>query len=156
MFHREIHAAALFLNEEYNPVLSIENEELDYRLSNIKHTAKANYNLYKDDLVKNHKYGFDRGREPVFITKEEREEFNKISNKNKDFIVAKLFSMLQLMPDQIVVSELNKSLGTAPHCSRKDVLIEMYNEIADSLELQNSLVTVCEEFEFVDTGYHDL
>ena len=137
MIRRELRAAHLF-DEETDLVLSIEHTELDWELSDIKHTASTQYANYKHDYQKNRKFGFDReDRQLLFITPEERESFNDIKNKSKDIILKQIYSMLAKITDSAVTESFQMLLGKVPMRLKKAVLLEIYTEIVAHLDLKD-------------------
>ena len=69
--------------ESHNSLRSIDGKMLDYDLcDDIKHIAQENYATFKADLVSTGRYQMKCSR-PIFITPEDREEYDKIENKKR-------------------------------------------------------------------------
>lgn len=82
-------------------LMTIEGEKLDSELCDFKHKAVSNYNLFKESFKE---FGEFIGvkLEPVFITPEDRVEFNKIENKTKAEIGSKIEFICNSMPDKVI------------------------------------------------------
>ena len=67
-------------------------------LVDLKYTAEENYKLFKENFFETGKYNAKISN-PVFVTKTEREEFQKTENKTKFYITQEITKILDEMPD---------------------------------------------------------
>ena len=91
---------------ESENLVSIEGMPLDLSLCDFKHTAKENYDYYKDHFRKTGNYGGIK-LTPLFLTSEERDVFFSIESKTKAEIATEIENILSKMPDKIKSSELS-------------------------------------------------
>ena len=108
-------------------------------MGNIKETASRNYAEYKEDFQLNKKYGFKReNHESVFITEEDREKFNDIANKTKNYIWKEIQAMLASVIDRDVAATMLNALGKAPARRKKDELLEVYYDVALQISVEDA------------------
>ena len=68
-----------------------------YSPLNLKYVARENYENYKENYAKTNMFGCKK-LNPVFVTKYEREESQKIENKTKKEIINEIKSLLAEIP----------------------------------------------------------
>ena len=83
----------------YGDMRSIDGNELDEDLVDLKYTAEENYKLFQENFFETGKCNVKISK-PVFVTKTEREEFQKIENKTKFYIKQEITKILHEMPDK--------------------------------------------------------
>ena len=89
----------------YSPLTSISNQILDNQLANLKYAARENYENYKEHYTKTKMFGC-KILNPVFITKYELEESQRIENKTKKEIINEINLLLAEMPIKETAMEM--------------------------------------------------
>ena len=94
---------------------SIDGNKLDEDLVDIKYPAEENYKRFKENFSKTGKCNAKTPK-PVFITKTEREEFQKIENKTKFHITQEISKILDEISDKEAADNWKKDMhGNVKH-----------------------------------------
>ena len=96
---------------------------LDLELCDIKQKAVENYTKYKEKFAETGKYRNGVKLIPVFVTKEQREEYCKIENKTKAEILKLVLTLCNTMPDKTVGDRIAAEIGKK---SKQDDKAEPY------------------------------
>ena len=99
----------------YGEMRSIDGNELDKDLVDLKYTAEENYKCFEETFFKTGKYNAKIFK-PVFVTKTELEEFQKIENKTKFYIMEEIRKILDEMPDKEAAANWKRDMkGNVKH-----------------------------------------
>ena len=93
----------------YGEMRYIDGNELDEDLTDLKYTAEENYKRFKENFFKTGKYNAKIFK-PVFVTKTEHEEFQKIENETKFYIMQEISKILDEMPDKEAAAKWKKDM----------------------------------------------
>ena len=93
----------------YRPLSSLNGNLLDAQLTDIKYIAEKNYKNYKQSYIASEQFGC-KIRKPIFITKNELEESQKIEAKSKDEITNEINILLGELPDRTAATEIYEKL----------------------------------------------
>ena len=93
----------------YRPLSSLNGNLLDTQLTDIKYIAEENYKNYKQSYIASEQFGH-KIRKPIFITKNELEESQKIEAKSKDEITNEINILLGELPDRTAATEMYEKL----------------------------------------------
>ena len=108
---------------------SVDGNELDEDLVDLKYTTKENYKCFKENFFETGKYGAKIVK-PVFVTKTEHEEFQKIENTTK--FTQELSKVLGEMPEKEAAANSKKDMkGNVKHHELLSMFYNMksiYNE----------------------------
>ena len=88
---------------------STDRNELDEDLIDLKYIAKENYKWFKENFFETGKYNAKISK-PVFVTKTEHEESQKIENKMKFYIMQEIGKILDEMPDKEAAANWKKDI----------------------------------------------
>ena len=113
--------------EDESYMESIEGKELDSHLCDFLHVAKSNYGLYKSNYAAKGEFS-PVNFEPVFVTDDERTEYNSIESKIKAEIEVIILGIINNFVDEALITEHKKKLKTK---KTKIQLISFYYECTD-------------------------
>ena len=115
----------------YGEMRSIDGNELDEDLVDLKYTAEENYKLFKENFFETEKYNAKISKQ-VFVTKTEPEDFQKIENKTKFYITQEITKILDEMPDKEAAANWKRDMkGNVKHhelVSMFYIVKSIYNE----------------------------
>ena len=83
----------------YREMRSIDGNELEEDLIDLKYRAEEDYKHFKENFFETGKCNTKISK-PVFVTETEREEFQKIENKAKFYIMQEISKIFDEMPDK--------------------------------------------------------
>ena len=137
MLRREIRKN-LFTNDltESRPLISLSDTTLDQELVNIKYNSQENYENYKSSFFTTGQYG-TKILKPVFVTADDRVEYDKIESKTKAEIMSQINDMLDIMPDRELAAAKFKEIKKLEKKAKKIALIGQFYEIKSLLAEQN-------------------
>ena len=84
---------------ESRPPISLSGTPLDQKLVNIKYNSQENSENYKFSFLTTCQYG-TKILKPVFVTADDRVEYNKIESRTRAEIMSQINDMLDIMPDR--------------------------------------------------------
>lgn len=122
--------------EEEERMTTISGEVLDIALCDFSYLAKENYKLYKEGLVKTGDY-CNTKLIPVFVTSEQRIEFDKIENKTIAEIKSKIEHLCSLMKEKDTALILTQKLKRKTNL-KKHEYISMYYEAKKQVDFQDA------------------
>ena len=115
-------------------LVSLSKEPLDHSLCDFNFIAKENYASYKHKLRVYGTFGTQKLK-PVFITNEDRVNFNKIETKTIDEIKTKILELAHAMPDKDVsLPHLHATSRTNKQKHESEKLLKL--QIAASLDVE--------------------
>ena len=143
MIRRELRQAKLLETptESKDLMTSITGDLLDHDLANMAQMMKSSYKEYKEELVKNGKFGGGKLTQTLYITPEERARGESMESKTKQVIkqeIQKLISEYGLT--DFSVDQLKQS-------SKKDDYLKLYYEVQEAIEEEECVAEEEEEQE---------
>ena len=145
MMRREVRYKLLqFPPQWYHPLSSLSCNLLDAQLTDIKYIAEENYKNYKQSYIASGQFGC-KIRKPIFITKNECEESQKIEAKSKDEITNEINILLGELPDRTAATEMYEKLKKNSKRLKHRELIEYYYMVKNIAEEQVAGLTLEEE-----------
>ena len=141
MMRREFKNALFKSPQCYSPLTSISDQILDNQLVNLKYVARENHENYKEDYAKTNMLGC-KILNPVFVTKHEREESQKIENKTKKEIMNEIKPLLAEMPIKETAIEMETNLSKKEKHLKHQEPIKLYCSVLNINEHQTASLTV--------------
>ena len=126
--------------ENFSQIKSIDGNSLDCELCDFRYNADENYKNYKNELKETQKFGCNI-LNPIFITPDERKEFNKIETKTKSKIIEEIKKVLSKMPSEETVKDIEQDLKKGEKL-KKPELIDIFYDTERRLEQQLAEVEV--------------
>ena len=123
------------------PLSSLNGEILDHSLCDFNFVIKENYSSYKEEYKATGEFGSIKPI-PVFITVEDRTEFEKIESKTIKEITERIKQLTDLMPNK---DESKNVLFRLKKSKRKHEFVALFKETEVSLEDQNAALKCQEE-----------
>ena len=149
-FHHEITMVRRILRQKgylskYNDdsfaLSSLTGESLDHSLCDFNFVIKESYDQYKEEYKNNGEFGSNKPT-PVFMTLEERLEYEKIESRTIKEITEKIKNLANSMPNK---NESQNVLLRLKKVKRKHEFVALYKESERSLEEQNAALKAVEE-----------
>ena len=128
MMRREFRNILFKSPQCYSSLTSISNQILDNQLVNLKYVTIENYDNYKENYTKTNMFGC-KILNPVFITKYEQKESQKIENKTKKEITSEIKLLLVEMPTKETAIEVEFNLPKKEESLKHQELIELYYSV---------------------------
>ena len=91
----------------YGEMRSIDGNELGEDLIDLQYAAEENYKRFKENFFETGKHN-SKIFKPVFVTKTEREEFQKVENKTKFYITQEISKILDEISDKEAAANWKK------------------------------------------------
>lgn len=126
--------------ENFSQIKSIDGNPLDCEICDFRYNADENYKNYKNELKETQKFGCNI-LNPIFITPDERKEFNKIETKTKSKIIEEIKKVLSKMPSEETVKDIEQDLKKGEKL-KKPELIDIFYDTERRLEQQLAEVEV--------------
>ena len=143
MLRREIRSSGI-LNfvHLFSTIKSIDGKDLDSSLAEVKYIAKNNYENYKNNFFETGMYNA-KILQPIFVTNEERVEFEKIENKTKAYIIQEINNMLDAFPNKDYAltrkKEIKNSLKHHQLISLFYDVKSIFEELSLTMEIEESI-----------------
>ena len=132
--------------QSYRPLSSLNGNLLDAQLTDIKYIAEENYKNYKPSYCASGQFGC-KIKNPIFITKIEREESQKIEAKSKNEIANEINILLGELPGRTTATEMYENLEKNRKRLKHRELIKYYYMVKNVVEQQVAGLTLDEENE---------
>ena len=114
----------------FSTIKSIDGKDLDSSLAEVKYIAKNNYENYKNNFFETGMYNA-KILQPIFVTNEERVEFENIENKTKAYIIQEINNMLDAFPNKDHVLTRKKEIKNS---LKHHQLISMFYDVKSIFE----------------------
>ena len=142
MMRREIRSKSTIFHDpllKYAPVKALNGSLLSNDLVDVKYQANENYKNYKEHFLENDTSYEAKIKSPIFVTEQERIEFNKIDNKKKSEVHEILLQMIETIQNKDVKKAKQNYLQSNEKKFKHKQFVDFYYEVKDVIDEENMI-----------------